>query len=155
MSDGQAHTVNSEHKWTCFITDARALYDEFKYVTWPKPRIGPDRSIDQNALFYVWLTEYAAHLLKKTTEQVTAGEVEGMKRCIKGHFYQEFSYPWMVHKVLNPETGQTKKDYTSSAKWKRGEIYLVLDYMQMKAAGDRLVLESKGQYAKLKREASS
>ena len=58
----------------------------------------------------------------------------------------------MIHEVVNPRNGDTKKDYTSSARWLRGEMFLVLTWMQMIAAEDGLILEAKGQFSKLQRE---
>ena len=58
----------------------------------------------------------------------------------------------MIHVVTDPKSGKTKKDYTSSADWKTGEMYQVLTFLQMESANDGLILEAKGQYAKLKRE---
>lgn len=148
---GESHTVNSEHSWTAFCANARALYDEHKYVTWSY-RIGPDRSLNQNALFYVWLTEYAAHLMGVDKKQITAGIVEGMKRTVKARFYAETNQSFMIHRVYSPLTRENKKDYTSSGKWKAGEMFMVLEWLQMSAANDGVILEAKGEYAKLKRK---
>jgi len=148
----ETDTVNSEHTWLAFVANARALYEKHKYVTWSKPRIGPDRSLDQNALFYVWLTEYAAHLLTIDKKAVSKGVVEGLKRTVKDQFYRQTAQSFMIHEVHSPKTGQRKKDYTSSSDWKTGEMYMVLEFLQRYAANDGLVLEARGQYEKLKRE---
>ena len=151
---GERFTVNSEERWKNFIVWARKFFDEHHYVTWDKPRIGPDRSIDQNSLFHVWCTDYAAHLLKKSKKQVSKGELAGMKREIKKRFYLEFRHPWMVHKVINPKTGEEKLDYTSSADWSHEQMYDVLSWLQVFALSeDGLILESKGKFAKTQKEA--
>lgn len=154
MSEGW--TIDSKHTLQAFISNVTELWEEHKHITYGAPRIGPDRSIDQNALFHVWLTEYAAHLLNKTKKDVTKGEVEGMKRHVKREYCREFSSQFsckfIVHLVINPKTGETKRDYTSSKDWKQPEMYHVLTWLQMKAANDGLILESKGKFAKLKRE---
>lgn len=146
------HIVNSEHSWQAFIVNARELFEKHRYLTWTKPRIGPDRSLDQNALFHVWATEYAAHLLNCTKQEVTKAVLAGMKRTIKKRYYGEFGFDFMVHEIVNPFTGEKKKDFTSSKDWKRGEMYHVLTWLQMLAANDGLILEAKGEYAKLKRQ---
>lgn len=147
-------TVNSEHTYTAFVATVKKLWLEKKYLTFSPPRIGPDRSIDQNSLFHVWLTEYAAHLLNKDKKQVVPGEVEGMKRFAKEQYYLEYKYPWMVHKVICPKTGRNKTDYTSSKKYGRNDMYYFLCWLQGLAAQDGLVLESKGEHEKIHREHS-
>lgn len=149
----ETHVICSEPSYTAYVAQLRKLYEDKRFLTCPPPRIGQDRSIDQNSLLHVWLTEYAAHLLNKAKNQVTAGELEGMKRQAKGAYYRETHERFMVHKVINPKTGECKTDYTSSADWKVGELYHFLNWLQMVAAGDGLVLKSKGQHARLTREA--
>ena len=80
------HIVNSDITETAFFAHVRALREEHGYITFGAPRIGKDRSLDQNALFHVWCTEYAAHLLNKGPKQVTKGELAGMKRIVKKKF---------------------------------------------------------------------
>lgn len=147
---GESWTVNSEHSYQAFIAHVRKLFDVHKYVTYGKPRIGADRSLDQNSLFHLWLTEYAAHLLDKDKKLVIEGELEGMKRTVKGTYYRTYGHAFMVHEIVCPKTKRSKKDYTSSASWKQGEMFAVLNYMQMMAAQDGLILESKGEHARLK-----
>lgn len=151
---GEAFTVNSDSRFEGCVEWLRGLYKAHGYITVAKPRIGPDRSLDQNSLLHVWLTEYAAHLLHKNKRDVTPGELDGMKRHAKGQFHAANPQckAWMVHEVINPKTGQIKKDFTSSARWKRGELTFFLDWLAQTAAGDGLILEAKGEYAKAKRE---
>lgn len=149
---GQFHTVNSEHSLNAFLVNARALFEKHKYVTFPAPRIGPDRSLDQNALMHLWLTEYAAHLAKCDKREVTPGMLEGIKRTMKGGFYSYTNAAYMVHTVKCPKTGREKNDYTSSKSWKKGEMFDFLTWLQLQASYDGCVLESKGEYAKLQRE---
>lgn len=147
-------TINSEHSETAFFASVRALRAEHGYLTYSAPRIGKDRSLDQNALFHVWCTEYAAHLLKKDRRSVTKGELSGMKRVVKKGFNAQVPNNFMVHDVINPITGERKKDYTSSKDWKKGEAFMVMEWLQMFAANDGLILESIGQYEKLKRKSN-
>jgi hypothetical protein len=144
--------LNSDHTEAAFIFNLKKLREKHGYITFSKPRIGKDRSIDQNSLFHVWVTEYAAHLLKKSKKEVTKGELAGMKFEIKKRFNHHHVNNFMVHTVSNPLTSESKKDYTSSGDWKRGEMYMVMDWLQLYAANDGLVLEARGVFAKLKRE---
>lgn len=147
--------VNSDHTQAAFIANLKKLRSEHGYVTFTEPRIGKDRSIDQNALLHVWLYEYAAHLLGVPKAEVTKGVIEGLKFEVKKRFNQHHPNNFMIHNVFNPITKQSKKDYTSSGSWKRGEMYMVLVWLQMYAANDGLILEAKGVFAKLKRESES
>lgn len=151
---GESFTINSEISRAAFIKHMNFLYEKHKYITFSSPRIGADRSMDQNALFHVWATEYAAYRLRKDKRDVSDGELDGMKRIIKKHFTAAHSeaYGFMVYELVNPFTGEKKKDYTSSKTWKRGEMFMVLNWFQMVAAQDGLILESKGQFEKLQRK---
>jgi len=146
--------INSTASLMVFIKNTEKLYAEHKYITYAPPRIGEDRSISQNSLLHVWLTEYAAFILDKTKKSVTTGEIEGMKRAAKAGFLREHPAckQWMVHAITNPLTKESRSEYTSSASYKKGEMYLFLTYLQMVAAGDGLILESKGEFAKNQRE---
>ena len=76
-----------------------------------------------------------------------------MKRIAKKHFYAEIGAAWLIHWVINPENpDQSRKDFRSSSTWKRGEMYEFLTWLQMRAANDGLVLESRGEYAELQRK---
>lgn len=147
-------TVNSDNSYREFCKWVRDKYQQHKYITFSEPRIGPERSIDQNSLLHVWLTQYAAYLLKKHKRDVTNGELEGMKRTAKKEFYLETRNTWMIHEVSSPKTGEKKKDYTSSKSWKRMEMFEFLTWIQAMAAHDGLVLESKGEFNKINRESN-
>lgn len=151
----ETFTVNSATSAMAFYRHVQDMFAQHKYLTFTW-RIGEKRSLDQNALLHVWLTEYAAHLLDKDKKLVTRGELEGMKRHAKRMYYAEHGEQcavWMIHEVVNPANPeQHKRDFTSSTTWKRGEMYLFLTWLQMKAAMDGLVLESKGEYAELQRK---
>lgn len=144
--------INSEHTKKAFIANVEALFAEHKYITYSAPRIGADRSLGQNALFHVWLTEFGCHLAKCHFSQFTDSMLEGTKRSMKMHFQLHHGCPWMVHEIICPINHTAKKDYTSSARWKQGEMFMFLEWFQNFAAGYGCILESKGEFAKLQRE---
>jgi len=152
---GERWIVNSDHTEAAFIANLRKLRAEHGYITFGAPRIGKDRSLDQNALFHLWATEYAAHLLDKDKKSVTRGELAGMKRIIKQRFNASTPNNFMVHDVVDPFTGNTKRDYTSSADWKVGEAFMVMEWLQLYAANDGLILEAIGQFEKLLRKGAA
>ena len=77
-----------------------------------------------------------------------------MKRSAKAGFVREHPIckSWMIQDITNPFNGETKSDYTSSAGYKKGEMFMFLTWLQMMAANDGLILESKGEFAKNQRE---
>ena len=132
------------------------LQREHGYITFSEPRIGADRSLDQNALLHVWLPEYVAFTLNIHKKEVSKGLVQGMKEMVKREYTARHpdSFSWMVYDVINPITKETRQDYTSSKTWKSGEMFQVLTWFQMTAAEDGLILESKGNFAKLQRKSN-
>lgn len=149
---GESWVINSDTALKAFVANVEKLYAEHKYITYSAPRIGADRSLGQNALFHVWITDFGCHLAKCHFSQFSDSMLEGTKRSVKGFFYREHPYEWMIHEVKCPITKRSKKDYTSSKKWKQGEMFLVLTWLQNFAANYGCVLESKGEFAKLQRE---
>ena len=154
MSSGESFTINSEHSKVAFKKYVDELFEQHRYITFNAPRIGADRSVSQNALFHVWCSEYVAYRMAIHRKEVSKGLLAGMKRIVKKRFTASHpeSQGWMVYEVVNPFNGQSKKDYTSSKDWKRGEMFTVLTWLQMVAAEDGLILESRGEFAKLTRE---
>lgn len=149
MANGQHWVVNSEHSKTAFIAQVDKWFAEHKHLTFPAPRIGKDRSLPQNALFHVFCTEWVAYKLNKPTNLVAKAELEGMKRTTKKLAYIHLRQDFLIHTITDYDTGATKKEYTSSKGWKRGEMFMVLELMQNLAAEDGLILESKGEFKKL------
>ena len=148
----ETYTVNSQPACESFLRFVYALQAKHKYLTFSW-RIGEQRSLDQNSLLHVWLTEYAAHLLGKGKKQVSKGEAEGMKRHAKRTCYLETGQKWLGHEVVNPANPEQRKlDFTSSKDWKQGEMYFFLTWLQSVAAGDGLILESRGEYAALQQK---
>jgi hypothetical protein len=78
-----------------------------------------------------------------------------MKRIIKQRFNASTPNNFMVHDVTDPFTGNTKRDYTSSADWKVGEAFMVMEWLQLYAANDGLILEAIGQFDKLMRKGAA
>lgn len=143
--------VNSERSRDEFIDQIYRDFDEKKYTTYDW-RYGADRSLDQNSLFHVWLTEYAAHLLKIPKKDVTKAMLDGMKIKVKQSFYRETAQRFMLHRIIDPwHPDKSRTAWTSSGDWSPGEMYMVLNWIQYKAADDGLALEAIGKYAKHKR----
>ena len=150
--DENKFVVNSLPALIAFLAKAKDLFTEFKFVTF-EWRIGEDRSLDQNALFHVWLTEYSAHLGSLHKKQVTREMVEFLKRKCKKAYYQRYGASWMLTKLVDPKTGESGQVYfKSSADYLVGEMFLFLTWLQNHAANDGCILESRGQYQRLQKE---
>lgn len=150
--DEQTFVVNSLPSLAAFWKLINEVFSQHKYATFTW-RIGADRSLDQNALFHVWLSEMVAHYCRKDRREVTEAELEGMKKKAKKLYYNETGNSWMVIKPIDPKTGQLGQlQFRSSKKYSVGEMFLFLTWLQMTAANDGIVLESKGQFNKLQRE---
>jgi hypothetical protein len=150
--DENTFVVNSAMGYKAFCAWVWDEWQTHKYLTFTH-RIGEDRSLDQNALFHVWLTEYCAHLAGINKKAVTAGMVEYLKRKVKKAYYRETGFPWMLTKLVNPESGEEGDTiFASSKDYKVGEMFLFLTWLQNHAADDGCLLESRGQYQKLQRE---
>jgi len=80
--DENTFIVNSSMSYKAFCSWAWLQFEAHKFLTFTF-RIGEDRSLDQNSLFHVWLTEYCAHLANINKREVTAGMVEFLKRKVK------------------------------------------------------------------------
>lgn len=151
--DEKTFVVDSLISLTAFCSFVKTLFGKGLYITFTW-RIGADRSLDQNALFHVWLAEWAAHIAKLPRKEVPKQMVEFMKRKVKQRYYRETGYAWMLDKLVDPKTGEeTGIHYASSFDYKVGEMYCLLCWMQMTAAEENgLVLESRGEFAKRQRE---
>ncbi len=153
--DEKTFVVNSLMSWAAFIKWGFSLFEQWKYVTFTV-RLGADRSLDQNSLFHVWLTDYAAHLAQIHKKSVSPAMVEFLKRKVKKAYYAHAGAEWMLERLVNPATGEQSESYfRSSADYKVGEMFLFLTWLQMHAANDGCILESRGQYAKLQRTAEA
>jgi hypothetical protein len=97
------------------------------------------RGLPQNALFHTWLRETAEYTFKSKCSEI---EVESMKRYVKTRCYSDT-------KLINPETKETKVDFTSSSTWSKGEMTFFLDWMQAFFAEQNLILEARGEYVEL------
>jgi hypothetical protein len=150
--DERTWIVNSAMDLIAFPAHIIELFKVHKYITFTW-RFGPDRSLEQNGLLHVWLTQYAAHLAGIDRKSVSKGMVEFLKRRAKKDYYAQTGAEWMLDRMVDPKSGeQGTLFYKSSADYLQGEMFLFLTWLQMTAANDGLLLESLGEYAKLQRK---
>lgn len=145
--------VNSESSKAAYHAQIDDDFEKEKYLTYPPPRKGKDRSIDQNSLFHLFCSMWIAHKLGKHYKQVEKFEMAGMKRTVKKLYY--IAHPeahWMLQVITDYTTGERRKDYTSSKDWLAGEMFQVLEFMQNVAAEQGLILESRGEFNRLQQK---
>lgn len=150
---GRHWVIRNEHQLENFFSNVVDLYKEHKRLVFEFPEVGGNgRSLDQNALFHIWIREYAGHLLKKSPKLVSSGEIDGMKRHAKITFYNETRNEWMLHTIVNPKTKVSKKDVRSTTNLSKAQMFEFMEWLQAMAAGDGLILESKGEFARMLEE---
>jgi len=150
---GRKWLIRNELQLEHFIGDVTDLFKKHKRLLFEFPEVGgEDRSMDQNALFHVWIKQYAAHLLKKSPQLVATGEMEGMKRHAKIMFYKDTRNEWMLNKIVNPKTGESKNDVRSTKGLSKAQMFEFMEWLQAMAATDGLILESKGEYQRILEE---
>lgn len=150
---GEGWRVDSLLKLKAFHAHTERLFEQHGDTTYRWSH-GPPSSLDQKALFHVWCREWVAHKIRIRPDDVSPAQLASMKRTVKKIFYENTAYPWMVQQLqdLSVPDGKTFTAYTSCRDWLVGEMFLVLTFMQDVAAQDGLVLEAKGQFAKLQRK---
>lgn len=147
---GAQHTVNSIITRDFFHKFVDEIYEKNKYVTFSW-RIGADRSLSQNSLLHVWLTEYAAFILNVDKKSIEGAHLNGIKRRSKKQFYNETGHAWMLSEVYDFSNGSMSKVFASSKDYKTPEMFEFLTWLQHVALHDGCVLESKGEFNKLQR----
>lgn len=154
-AQGERWTISNEHQLELFIKRTRELFAENKIITYGKPELGRGRSLSQNALFQVWSRELAAKVFDAKVNLVDEGQHEGMKRWLKMQFYKETGSEWMIGTRVNPDTGERKKDFRSTKKYAKGNMFYFMEWIQSYAATKGVVLESKGEYLMLQEQQNS
>jgi len=149
---GERWTIANEHQLEAFIKNVRELYAKHRKLTYDKPECGFGRTLSQNSLFHMWIREYAGHLLNKRSHLVSEGELEGLKRHAKLMYYKETGEHRMLHRIVNPKTGESKTDVRSTSTFGKGEMFKLMEWLQKMAAIDGLILESRGEYESLQKQ---
>lgn len=118
-----------------------------KHLTYKIGKPESARSQSQNALFQVWAREYACHLLNQ--HKVTEEQQEDMKYTLQRHCYAEMGWDYLISRNADLFTGEEKPARAPTKRFGVGEMHQFLNWVQMKAANDGLILESKGEYKEL------
>ena len=107
------------------------------------------KSLPQNALAHVWMTEACAYHYGKSPKSVTQSDLQGMTRWMKLKCYVDVKQDWLVEYIRNPETRVMKLDATSMANWNMGQTHFFMEWVLQFWAEKGLVLEVKGQFQEL------
>ena len=150
----QTFVVNSQHSLNEFIDHVVKNFESEGYTRY-KWSFG-EATLDQKALFHIWLREFYAHIAKIPTKNVTKFDETAIKRKVKRKFYEETAQSFMVHQVKDPwHPNKNVLDLTSCKDWSPGEMYMVLEWLQEKAGMLGLTLEAKGEFAANKKRENS
>ena len=117
-------------------------------ICWQAKRYTSPRSMDQNALFWVWAGEFARFLLDK--QKITVAEKEDMAYTLQRRCYADTGWDWLITQRTDLMGGGSRTDRRSTTKFAKGEMMVFLDWVQMQAADRGLILEARGEYQELK-----
>ena len=109
-------------------------------------------SLPQKALLHIWVREYAAHYYKKPIKELSDSEQTNMKVTLKQRAYKEYGWDFLTKKVTNVETGISAYVLESISEYDKGECYMFMEFMQDYCAAQGLILESSGEFKRLKYE---
>ena len=109
-------------------------------------------SLPQKALLHIWVREYAAHYYKKQIKELSDLEQTNMKVTLKQRAYKEYGWDFLTKKVTNVETGISAYVLESISEYDKGECYMFMEFMQDYCAAQGLILESSGEFKRLKDE---
>ncbi len=117
-------------------------------ITWEKYH--PTRTVSQTALYFVWCREYARHL---TGLDTINKDVEAqMSYTFIRHAYAEMGWEWLMTKNVDLETGEERPAPVSVKDIDKHNMSQFLEWVQMRAANQGLMLEIKGEYKELKQK---
>lgn len=106
----------------------------------------PNAGLTQLALLNIWLKEYFEHL---NGVKPSEPQLERFRNQAKKQFYADEKADFMVFKTKNSFTGKVVNSIKSSTELDKGEMMLFLNWIQIMASQDGLLLESKGEHKKL------
>jgi hypothetical protein len=109
-------------------------------------------SLPQKALLHIWVREYAAYHYKKSIKELSDSEQTNMKVTLKQRAYKEYGWDFLTKKVTNVETGISAHILESISEYDKGECYMFMEFMQDYCAAKGLILESSGEFKRLKDE---
>lgn len=151
---GQHFIVYNDETWANAIAAMTEYRDQHGWM-----RIKYDnekqRTLSQNALFNVWVRQIAATLSKCGLKEVTEHMHDDTKRAIKRAFYRSTGAQYILREKVDPITGEKSKDVESTARLTPGEMFELMEWVQMWAAsrdfpGKPLILESLGEFKELR-----
>ncbi|HEX7762567.1 MAG TPA: hypothetical protein VF433_03015 [Cellvibrio sp.] len=135
-----------------FLKLAEELWDKEKYVEFGW-KIGPRSSMPQKALIHIWFRTWVAHLTRQRERDVTQKQINGMKHWVKKHYYLQTGADFMIDHEPDPyDPRQLRKTFSSIADWSPAECADVMTWMQATAANNGLILESMGEFQRLKQQ---
>ena len=111
-----------------------------------------DRSLSQNALLHIWFREYAAMRLNKPLKKITQDDTDSIKLLVKQACYGDMKYDWLCQRITNIDTGVSAFVLRSTSRYDKGEMFMFMEWFQAFAAQKGLLLESVGEFGRLKDE---
>lgn len=141
--------INTVNEFVTFFKQHLLKNEPFK-VTIKKH---DTRTLSQNALFHVWVRQYASVMVGVPVSEVTKIQETAMKLTIKRACYAQTHWDFLLHTPADYFGQIEKPQPTSSKDWSPSEAYQVMEWLQVFAAErDSLMLEAKGEFKKLRED---
>jgi len=109
-------------------------------------------SLSQKALAHIWIRDYAAFYHNKSTKELTRTEEDNMKATLKQRAYKDYGWDFLLKKVTNVETGRSGYILQSISEYGKGECYMFMEFIQDYCGLQGLILETSGEFKRLKDE---
>jgi len=139
--------ANSEQALEGVITTLRDQWKESHYLRVTIKR-GKTRNLDQNALFQVWARQYAESIFCRL---VTDVEHEAMKYTLQKHCYADTGWEFLIGEKHDLFTEEVRRDRAKTSQLETGEMFQFMEWIQARGADSGLILESLGEYDRLKK----
>ena len=148
MSRDSANTFTVMSERTCEQLQKmiRDNFEKNKYTVYSWHN-GETPHLGQKQLLHVWLRLWIAHHNRIAEDEVSKEHMEAWKLAVKMRYYAATGAAFMVKRYRDPKAPDgLRLEYTSVKDWTPGQCFQVMEWMQLKAAEQGLILESKGEF---------
>ena len=116
-------------------------------ICWQSKKYTSPRTMDQNALYWLWVTEFARFLLDR--HKISEREKQDMHYTLQRRCYAATQWEWLISHETDLISGESKVARRSTTKFQKGEMTAYMEWVQIAAADRGLILESQGEYQDL------
>jgi len=129
-----------------YITQRIDSGEPFKAVIGDSAKI----SMPQRSLLHIWVKYYAAMRYGENYKSIKDADVKKIKLILKQACYNEHGWSFLTERLINDDTGHSASVLRSIEDYDKGEMFMFMEFVQSYAGNKGLILESIGEYKKLK-----